>query len=54
MSDLILSYIAVKIAGNANKLRKKQPKSRSRTKKYDWSDVLCNSKIRIRHYRDEY
>ena len=48
--NLIWHYIAVDKAGRANKLLKPRPKIRLRTNKYNWADVLCNSKIRINNY----
>lgn len=45
--NLIWHYIAVDKAGRANKLIKRIPHIRQRTDKYDWEDVICNSKIRM-------
>lgn len=48
--SLIWNYVAVDKAGKANKIYKSKPYSRQRTKKYDWADVINNSKMRINNY----
>ncbi|MFI5416222.1 MAG: hypothetical protein ACHQXJ_02600 [Nitrososphaerales archaeon] len=45
--SLIWHKVAVDKAGRANKLFKQKPKRRLRTKKYNWEDVIGNSKIRM-------